>query len=71
MKRKIGYTIGILVAGVVLISTLFVGAVVVDAFIFVDQCDPSENMDLGDMTTAELDALCGKDRGFRFQHEDA
>lgn len=30
----------------------------------IDECDPSENLELFEMTTEELDDLCGEDRDF-------
>lgn len=39
------------------------------AFVFIDECDPSENFDLASMSTAELDELCGVDRHFVFTDE--
>lgn len=32
--------------------------------IAIDACDPSENLELSEMTSEELDELCGEDRDF-------
>ena len=40
-----------------------------NTFVFIDECDPSENAELATMSTAELDELCGVDRDFVFIDE--
>ncbi|MEM8706052.1 MAG: hypothetical protein AAGE98_06310 [Actinomycetota bacterium] len=58
---------------VFLVMSLCLGGVILFAllntFVFIDECDPSENADLGTMSTAELDELCGVDRDFVFIDE--
>ena len=58
---------------VFLVMSLAVGGIMLFAllntFVFVDDCDPSENFDLASMSTAELDELCGEDRDFVFTDE--
>jgi len=35
----------------------------------IDECDPSENFELREMTSEELDELCGVDRSFIMDQE--
>ena len=58
---------------VFLVMSLAVGGLILWAmlttFVFIDECDPSENFDLASMSTAELDELCGENRSFMFTDE--
>ena len=61
-----------LTRGLVIVASLFVlvvGAVAADTFVFYDECDPSENWRLAELSSDALDELCGVDRDFRFTHE--
>ncbi|MEO0494772.1 MAG: hypothetical protein AAF081_15295 [Actinomycetota bacterium] len=58
---------------VFLVMSLCAGALItlalLNTFVFIDDCDPSENADLATKSTAELDELCGVDRDFVFIDE--
>lgn len=58
---------------VFLVMSLCVGGLIMWAmltnFVFIDDCDPSENWRLSSMSTAEIDELCGVDRSFTFTDE--